>query len=119
MGQKTDFYLLLINGDKVFKTKYLSAQLGCSRLSFGEGAQMEELLGVRPGSASVLALINDKADKVRLVIDRSVLEEDVFACHPCRNTSTISFKTADLLERILPALEHAPTIVDLPEVDDA
>ncbi len=116
--QKTDFYLLLIDGDKIFKTKYLSSQLGCSRLSFAEGAQMEALLGVQPGSASVLALRNDKAQKVRLVIDRSVLNKDYFACHPCINTATVSFLTRDLEEKLLPALGHVPTIVDLPEVEE-
>ncbi len=116
--QKTDFYLLLIDGDKIFKTKYLSSQLGCSRLSFGEGEQMEALLGVQPGSASVLALMNDKARKVRLVIDRSVLSKDYFACHPCKNTATVSFLTKDLVEKLICALGHEPTIVDLPEVEE-
>ena len=116
--QKTDFYLLLIDGDKIFKTKYLSAQLGCSRLSFAEGEQMEELLKVPPGSASVLALLNDQEGSVRLVIDRSVLEEESFACHPCRNTSTLSFSMADLKEKVLPGLKHEYTIVDLPEEDN-
>lgn len=117
--QKTDFYLLLIDGDKIFKTKYLSAQLGCSRLSFAEGEQMEKLLKVQPGSASVLALLNDEERRVRLIIDRSVLRGERFACHPCRNTSTLSFSMTDLSEKVLPALKHEYTLVDLPEVDDA
>lgn len=117
--QKTDFYLLLIDGDKIFKTKYLSAQLGCSRLSFGEGESMEALLKVQPGSASVLALLHDGARKVHLIIDRSVLKQEYFACHPCKNTSTVAFETRELTEKLLPALGHIPTIVDLPEVEDA
>ncbi len=117
--QKTDFYLLLIDGDKVFKTKFLSAQLGCSRLSFGEGEHMESLLKVLPGSASVLSLLNDKDRRVHLIIDRSVLKEEYFACHPCQNTSTLAFQTGELTEKILPALGHIPTMVDLPEAEDA
>ena len=117
--QKTDFYLLLIDGDKVFKTKYLSAQLGCSRLSFAEGEKMQELLCVQPGSASVLALLNDKAQQVRLVIDRPVLKEARFACHPCKNTSTVSFATQELMEKLLPMLNRDYTVVDLPEGEDA
>lgn len=116
--QKTEFYLLLLRGDKPFKTKYLSRQLGVSRLSFADGADMERLLGIQPGNATVLGLKNDKEQAVRLVIDRSVLEAERFACHPCINTSTVSFLTSDLVEKLLPALNHAPTVVDLPEEEE-
>lgn len=116
--QKTEFYLLLLRGDKPFKTKYLSRQLGVSRLSFADGADMERLLGIQPGNATVLGLKNDKEQAVRLVIDRSVLEAERFACHPCINTSTVSFLTSDLVEKLLPALGYTPTVVDLPEVEE-
>ena len=116
--QKTEFYLLLLRGDKPFKTKYLSRQLGVSRLSFADGADMERLLGIQPGNATVLGLKNDKEQAVRLVIDRSVLEAERFACHPCINTSTVSFLTSDLVEKLLPALGYTPPVVDLPEVEE-
>ncbi|MGM9562974.1 MAG: prolyl-tRNA synthetase associated domain-containing protein [Faecousia sp.] len=116
--QGTEFYLLLLRGDKPFKTKYLSRQLGVSRLSFADGADMERLLGVQPGNATVLGLKNDVDRVVRLVIDRSVLETERFACHPCVNTSTVSFLTADLIGKLLPALGHTPTMVDLPEEEE-
>ena len=74
--QKTQFYLLLLEGNKVFKTKYLSAQLGCARLSFASGEDMEQMLGVRPGSATVLALMNDKENAVQLVIDKTLLSQE-------------------------------------------
>ena len=113
--QKTMFYLLLIEGDKVFKTKYLSAQLGCSRLSFASPEDMERLLGVTPGSATVLALMNDHAGAVQLVIDRPVTKQEFLGCHPCKNTSSLKIRTADILERFLPAVSHAPIYVDLPD----
>ena len=113
--QKTQFYLLLIGGAKVFKTKYLSAQLGCARLSFAAPEDMERLLGVTPGSATVLALMNDTEHAVQLVIDRPVAEQKYLCCHPCKNTSSLKLRTADVLERFLPAFGHAPVYVDLPE----
>lgn len=116
--QKTEFYLLLLQGDKPFKTKYLSRQLGVSRLSFADGADMERLLGVQPGNATVLGLKNDRGQAVRLVIDRSVLEAERFACHPCVNTSTVSFLTSDLVDKLLPALGHTPNVVNLPEEEE-
>ena len=111
--QKTNFYLLLIPGDKVFKTKELSGQLGISRLSFADETMMEELLDLHPGSVSVLGLMNDHEHKVQLVIDEDVLKEELFGCHPCRNTSSIRFRTQDLMEKVLPALGHEPVYVKL------
>ena len=109
--QKTQFYLLLIEGSKVFKTKYLSQQLGCARLSFGAPEDMERLIGVTPGSATVLALMNDPDNAVQLVIDRPVTQQEYMGCHPCKNTSSLKIKTADLMEKIIPAMHHTPTVL--------
>ena len=112
--QQTDFYLLIMPGDKPFKTKLLSHQIGSARLSFASGEHMQSLLGVTPGSVSVLGLMNDGEKKVRLLIDRDLLEEEWFGCHPCRNTASLRFSSDALLQTILPALGHEPTFVDLP-----
>ncbi len=112
--QQTDFYILLMPGDKVFKTKDLSAQLGVSRLSFASGEFMEEFLDITPGSLSVLGLMNDKDHRVRLVIDGPVLDSEYIGVHPCINTSSLRLKTSDLLKKIIPAMGHEPTVVNLP-----
>lgn len=111
--QKTDFYMLLMPGNKPFKTKDLSAQIGSSRLSFASGEQMEELLDITPGSLTLLGLMNDAEQKVRLLIDADVLKSEFFGCHPCINTSSVTMKTADVVEKLIPALGHEPTIVNL------
>lgn len=111
--QETDFYLLLIPGSKPFKTKYLSAQIGSARLSFAKAEYMEKYLDITPGSVSVMGLMNDREKKVRLLIDEDVLKEEYFACHPCINTSSLRFKTADLVEKVISALEHEPVAVRL------
>lgn len=111
--QKTDFYLLMMPSDKIFKTKELSKALGVSRLSFGEADKMQEFIGSTPGSASVLGLLNDKQNKVRLVIDEDVLKEEYFGCHPCVNTSSLKIKVSDLIGKILPSLNHNFTTVTL------
>lgn len=112
--QQTEFYLLLMPGDKPFKTKYLSAQLGCSRLSFGSEEQLVEYIGTTHGSASVLGLLNDKSNAVHLIADIDLKSSTWFACHPCRNTSTLRFSISDLTAKILPALGYEITWVELP-----
>ena len=62
---------------------------------------------------SVLGLMNDKEKKVRLLIDEDVLKDEYFACHPCINTSSLKFRMEDLTEKIIPAMEHEPTMVKL------
>ena len=111
--QKTSFYLLIMPGDKPFRTKELSKLLGVSRLSFGDEEKMAEMLDLHPGSVSVLGLMNDKERRVTLVIDDDVLREDMFGCHPCENTSSIRFETKALTEKLLPALNVTPVIVHL------
>ena len=112
--QQTDFYLLIMPGEKPFKTKLLSKQIGSARLSFAGPEHMEQYLDITPGSVSVLGLMNDREKKVRLLVDRDLLAEESFGCHPCINTSSLRFRTTDLFEKILPALEHEPTFVELP-----
>ena len=112
--QATVFYLLMLPGNKVFKTSVLSKQIGSSRLSFASAEAMEEFLDITPGSVSVLGLMNDKDNRVQLLMDKDILKGEYFGCHPCINTSSLKLKTADLLERIIPAMNHEPMFVDLP-----
>ena len=111
--QETDFYLLMMPGDKPFKTKDLSSQIGSSRLSFGSPEYMEQLVDITPGSLSILGLMNDKEGRVRLLIDKDVLSGEYIGCHPCINTSSLRIKTSDMIEKLIPALKHAPTLVEL------
>ena len=111
--QCTEFYLLLMPGDKVFKTKELSHQIGSSRLSFAAPEYMEEFLDITPGSLSILGLMNDKEYRVQLLIDNDVLQGEYIGCHPCINTSSLRLKTADLTDKIIPAMGHTPRLVTL------
>ena len=116
--QQTDFYLLMIVGNKVFKTSQLSKQIGSSRLSFASGEHMEQFLDITPGSLSVLGLMNDHDHQVQLLIDEDLLHTEKIGCHPCINTSSLRFSTEDLLHTIIPALGHEPRFVELPWVVD-
>lgn len=115
--QETKFYLLLMPADKQFRTSVVSGQLGVSRLHFADEKHLEPLLGLQAGSVSVLGLVNDPENKVRLLIDRELCDQEFFSCHPCVNTASLKFLTAELFEKILPVLGHSPTFVDLPGED--
>lgn len=111
--QKTNFYLLMIPGDKVFKTKELSNQIGSARLSFADAEDMEKYLDITPGSVSVLGLMNDKGNAVKLLVDEDVLKGEYFGCHPCVNTSSLKLKLADVFGPFLNAIHHDMTVVKL------
>ena len=113
--QQTLFFLLMIPADKPFKTKYLSSQLGCARLSFASAEAMAELLHIAPGAVSPLGLIHDKEHRVQLIADRDLAATGRYACHPCVNTASVALTLTDLLEKVIPATGHTFTWVDLPD----
>lgn len=112
-SQKTNFYLLMMPGDKKFITKELSAQIGSARLSFASPEFMERFLDITPGSVSVMGLMNDNDKQVRLLVDEEVLQGEYIGCHPCINTASLKLKTEDLIHKIIPAMKHDITIVKL------
>ena len=111
--QKTRFYLLMLPGNKKFQTKEVSAQIGSARLSFAPYEYMEEFLDITPGSVSVMGLMNDKEQRVQLLIDRELLRDEFFGCHPCINTSSLRIRMEDLIQKFLPFVKHDPVFVDL------
>ena len=111
--QKTDFYLLMMPGDKVFKTKELPKQIGSARLSFASEEAMVELLDIHPGAVSVMGLMNDPENKVQLVVDEDILEGEFLGCHPCVNTSSLKIRTKDIFDTFLPAVHHTYKVVHL------
>ncbi|MEE1086849.1 MAG: prolyl-tRNA synthetase associated domain-containing protein [Schaedlerella sp.] len=104
--QKTKFYLLLMPGNKPFKTKELTKQIPTSRLSFGSAEDMEKYLNVTPGSATIMGLMFDPENKVQLIVDEDVLNQDEFGCHPCVNTSSLKMKTEDIFGKFLKEVHH-------------
>lgn len=105
-SQKTVFYLLMMPGEKKFKTKEVSKQIGSARLSFAPEKFMEEYLHISPGAVSVMGLMNDKDNHVNLLIDEDVLKEEFLGCHPCVNTASLRLKTSDVIEKFLPFTAH-------------
>ena len=105
--QKTSFYLLMMPGDKKFKTKELSAQIGSARLSFADPEDMLRYLDIEPGAVSVMGLMNDRDHDVQLLIDEDVLKGEYIGCHPCVCTSSLKMRTADMIGRFLPSTGHS------------
>ena len=111
--QKTNFYLLLMPGDKPFKTKEITKQIGSARLSFGPEEYMWEYMNCRQGSASVLGLMNDTDKHVRLLIDEDLKKNPYIGAHPCNNTSTLKLHTSDVFGKFLEKVGHEATYVKL------
>ena len=111
--QKTRFYLLMMPGDKKFKTKELSSQINSARLSFAEPEDMLKYLDIEPGAVSIMGLMNDTGHNVQLLIDEDVLKDENLGCHPCVCTSSLKLKTADVLQKFLPATGHEYRTVHL------
>ena len=111
--QKTQFYLLMIPGDKAFHTKEISSQIRSARLSFGDPEFMEEFLDITPGAVSVMGLMNDTGNHVRLLVDEDILKGEFLGCHPCVNTSSLKLRTRDVFGTFLNAVHQDMTVVHL------
>lgn len=112
-SNKSQYYLLMLKGNKKFKTKVISKQINSSRLSFGSNEKMLEYLGITPGSVSLLGLMNDYDFKVQLLMDKDLLQDEYLGCHPCINTSSLRIKMKDVFEKIIPVLHHEPIFVEV------
>lgn len=111
--KKTQFYLVVLPAEKRFDSKMFRDKMACSRVSFAKAEDMQNILGVVPGSATVLSVINDKENIVQVVIDKEIADCDYFACNTGENTKHIKIKTSDLIDKILPNLNHESKIVEL------
>ena len=111
--QQTEFYLVMMPGDKPFKTKEISSQINSARLSFASAEEMEAFLDITPGSVSIMGLMNDKDNRVKLLVDKDVLAGEFLGCHPCINTSSLKLRTSDAFGPLLKAMHHDMTVVTL------
>lgn len=111
--KKTKYYLLLMPGNKPFRTKELAGQHGIQRLSFASPEYMEKYLDITPGAVSVMGLMNDTENAVQLLIDEDLIGAENFGCHPCVNTSSLKMKMQDVMEVFLPAVHHEALYVNL------
>jgi Ala-tRNA(Pro) deacylase len=97
--------------------KRLADALGAPRFSFGSAELLHAVLGVRPGSVTPFAAINDGERRVAVVLQRTMLEHDPLNYHPLENDRTTALAPSDLV-RFLDACGHAPRIADIPERAD-
>lgn len=106
-------YLCLVRPDAHFNASDISKQAGSSRLSFGSAEMMQQYLHVYPGAVSPLGLIFDEAQKVRLLVDKKLLDADRLAFHPCDNTATVAMRGCDFFEKFLTAIGREYVTVEI------
>jgi len=111
--QKTDYYLVILPANKRFDSKLFAAMMRTARVSFASAEDMEALIGLTPGEASVMGILNDTDNKIKVVIDKAVADAEWFACNPGANTTHIKFKTTQLINNFLPAEGHKAEIIML------
>jgi len=104
-------WLVVLEENAKVDLKALAPRIDGDKLSFGSPDRLMTHLGVRPGSVTPLALVNDRAGKVELVVDRAVFAMDPVNCHPLTNDMTVAISAADL-ERFFAATGHRPRLLD-------
>ena len=107
MNKQKEYFLYLLPGNKKLSAKLLAEQICTSHLSFVSREEMEQLLLTSPGAVSILGLINDKENKVQLLIDVDVMHMDYIRCHPYVITCSLRLRVGDILNLLLPKICHA------------
>ena len=109
--QQTEFYLYVTTDDKPFVTREFCGALGIPRVSFAPADKLWERTGVLVGATTVLSAILPASAGVHLVMDRGVAESEWFACTDGTATCFVKFRTADLLQKYIPASGHTLTLI--------
>lgn len=109
--KKNNFLVVLRNKTDV-DIKKLQGVIGADKLSFGSADRLWEYLGVRPGSVCPYAIINDKDNQVKIILEQGMMEQDIVNYHPLINTMTIGCAPKDLI-RFVESTGHVPHILDL------
>jgi Ala-tRNA(Pro) deacylase len=108
--KKGALFLVTALEDAVIELKSLHRRLEASgRFSFGSAELMRETLGIEPGAVTPFAAINDRDQRVSVVLDAALMRHDTINAHPLVNTMTTSIARTDLL-RFLDATGHTPRI---------
>ena len=110
--KKSGLWLVVALEERRIDLKGLADALGAPRFSFGNAELLYEVLGVRPGSVTPFALVNDQEHRVSVVLDRDMLEHDPLNYHPLENDRTTAIAPADLL-RFIADCGHTPRVVDI------
>ena len=113
--KKKRMFLVTALDDTPIDLKKLSSVLGVGRFSFGSPERLDEMLGVRPGSVTPFAVINDPEQKVQMVLDKGMMEADWVNYHPLINTMSTKLRPADL-SRFIDSCGHSPIILDMKQV---
>jgi Ala-tRNA(Pro) deacylase len=108
---KGRLWLISALGETRIDLKSLPPVIGSARLSFGSEERLLDALGVRPGSVTAFALLNDPRHRVRFVVDKGLMAADPVNFHPLSNDATTAISQAGF-RRFLAALGRDPLVVD-------
>ncbi len=106
-------WLVVTDCAKAVDLRALAPRIGGDHLSLGSADRLQRYLGVTPGAVTILALINDRAHEVELVVDRDVWSARQLRCHPLVNTATLVLSREDV-DRFITATGHRPSLIDMP-----
>ena len=111
--KKGALWLIVAREETTIRLNQLSKHIGAARLSFANEELLYEILGVRPGSVTPFALINDRvAQRVNLVLDASMMAYEALNYHPLTNEATTLISKSDF-ETFIEWCGHTPQIVEL------
>ncbi len=96
--KKTRYYLLTMHSRNRVNLKAIRASIGSRRLELASEDDLEKILHVTRGTVGPLALLDEDAGEVQLLLDQSFGASNIIGVHPNENTATIFMNVGDLVD---------------------
>ena len=109
---KKDLFLVILPKEKRFDTKAFRQKYNITKIELADSEDLKEFMNTASGEVSIIDLLFDKNNRIKLFIDSEVLKEEYFRFHPCNGLVTARIKTKDLLDKLIPYLNHELTVLE-------
>ena len=97
-NKKNKFFLISCEEFTEINLKQISKSLALGNVSFAKEEYLINCLGIKPGSVSPFALLNNTDNKIDFYLEDKLYNSDYVNFHPLINTKTITMKSDDFIE---------------------
>lgn len=97
-NKKNNFFLISCEENDEINLKHISKLLNLGNVSFAREEYLFKYMGIKPGSVSPFALLNDTNNVVDFYLEKKLHESESVNFHPLLNNATITMQTNEFIK---------------------